>query len=236
MNRYFNILFFIGLLLLTSTCQKAPPSIPECDEDIIPTNLAFDQELFLEIAFDQEFGQSASGLRKWEKEILIFAEGKLDNFAVTELNTVLAELNGLNESGTSLTLTQNKSDANLNVFFGTKADYVEELAPEAAGFAEGNSGFVTIAWNQQLEITRAIVCVDNINNTDQALLRHIIREEMAQALGLINDTFLEENTIFYEGFSNLEAYSAFDKKVIGLMLGNELRAGMCVSEVLLFLE
>ncbi|NRB50719.1 MAG: DUF2927 domain-containing protein [Saprospiraceae bacterium] len=98
--------------------------------------------------------------------------------------------------------------------------------------AEGNSGFATIAWNDQNEIIRASACLDVINYADEQLYRHILREELAQILGLINDTETDDNSIFYQFNSNRTTYSAIDQQLIAYMLGNELKPGMCKSEIM----
>ena len=125
-----------------------------------------------------------------------------------------------------------QEDSNCRLFLGSKEDYVESVEPKAAGIAEGNSGFATIAWNDQNEIIRASACLDVKNYADEQLYRHILREELAQILGLINDTETDDNSIFYQFNSNRTTYSAIDQQLIAYMLGNELKPGMCKSEIM----
>lgn len=152
-----------------------------------------------------------------------------------EIDTVLQELSSLSTS-IPLEKVANQEQANLRLFLGEKEAYVALVEPRAAGIAEGNSGFATIAWNDEFEIIRASACIDVVNFTDRNFLRHVIREELAQTLGLINDTELDDESIFYQFVNNSIAYSPRDEALIAYMLGNELAPGMCESEVMEVLE
>lgn len=198
------------------TCEPIPESVA----------LTANQALFLNLAFEQEFGQSAERLRKWNQPISIFVEGSASQEVLSEVDQVIAELNDLS-TFISITKVTRIEDANLRFFLGEKEDYVALVEPGAAGIAEGNNGFATIAWNDNFEITRASGCVDVVNNSNLYSLKHIIREELAQTLGLINDTELDEESVFYQFTSTVNSYSEIDKKIISAMLGNDLNAGMC---------
>ncbi|MEO0338017.1 MAG: DUF2927 domain-containing protein [Bacteroidota bacterium] len=197
-------------------------------DSFIPTA---SQELFLDLAFDQEFGQSTDRLRKWEDDIYIYIEGQTEPEVLLAIDQVIQELNDLSTT-IRLTTVAVQEEANLRLFLGEKEDYVALVEPAASGFAEGNSGFATIAWDQDNAIIRASACIDNVNFSDPSLLQHVIREELAQVLGLINDTTLDDKSIFYQLGSTQTTYSLIDQLMISYMLGDELSPGMCKEEVL----
>lgn len=217
----------IACILLTTHygCveEKVEPVCADLPTDFKPSET---QALFLDLVFDQEFGQSAERLRKWNAPIQIFIEGSVTDKVQAEIDLVIAELNGLS-TFIALSKVSTQEEANLRLFLGEKEDYVALVEPDAAGIAEGNNGFATIAWNNNFMITRASACIDVVNTTDSDRLKHIIREELAQCLGLINDTELDENSMFYQFSSSVANYSQTDQKIIAAMLGNDLKAGMC---------
>jgi hypothetical protein len=230
MRFYSKVIFACSFLIILASCQEdeVEPLCADLPDDF---ELSETQALFLDLVFDQEFGQSAERLRKWNKPIRIFVEGNAPEEVLSEVDQVIGELNNLS-SHIPVTKVYNLEEANLRFFLGEKEDYVALVEPGAAGIAEGNNGFATIAWNDDYEISRASACVDVINITDMNLLKHVIREEMAQTLGLINDTELDEESIFYQFSSTSKNYTEADETMISRMLGNELSAGMCKAEVL----
>ena len=229
-NHSLTLALLLIVFLIISSCQKetVEPSCPPLADTFAPT---FTQALFLDLAFGEEFGQSSDQLRKWNNNIQFFIKGSADSTVLKEITATVAELNTLSTQVNIVEVTS-ESDANLLIFLGTKTDYVTNVEPSAAGIAEGNSGFVAIAWNNQNEIIRSSVCIDVVNFNSTDLLRHVIREELAQSLGLINDTDLDETSIFHQFIDANQSYSEMDRKMITYMLGNELQAGMCKREVM----
>ena len=224
----------LSSLLLLTACEKEAV-LSECDalpDTFIPNEV---QSLFLEVGFGQEFGQSTPNLRKWNSAIRIFVEGPLSDTLAAEIEQVIAELTALS-TYIEIELVAMKEVSNCQLFLGRKENYVQRLEPNAEGIAEGNSGFASIAWNSNNEIIHASACLDIVNYTDQQLHKHVLREELAQVLGLINDTVFDDNSIFYQFDTDRISYSDMDRQLIAFMLGNELKAGMCKSEVIAIVQ
>ena len=218
------------LLVFLLSCDKEPLNVdcPSLPTSFVPTP---NQALFLDVAFNQEFGQSTNRLRKWDQPIRFWFSGNPSNYARNEVELVVLQLSLLS-TAISIEAALNEKEANLMLFFGPKEDYVGLIEPAAAGFAEGNSGFAAIAWNEQHQIIRASACFDIDESIDEDLQKHIIREEIAQTLGLINDTELDTASIFHQTISSTTAYSERDEEMIQYMLGNELEPGRCSFEVM----
>ena len=66
------------------------------------------------------------------------------------------------------------------------------------------------------EIQKAHVFI-NTKETSSLRQKHIIREEIVQSLGLINDTYDFKESIFYQGYSEVSAFSRLDEAVIKLL-------------------
>lgn len=232
---FLKFLFVSITLSFFLSCNKGDEPLPDCSPISDDIELSFTQSLFIDLAFREEFGQPSERLRKWNQPIFVFIEF-VDVEAVTsevldEVDEVIAELSALSTSVT-IEKVQDRDLANVRVFLGEKEDYVQMVEPNAAGFAEGNSGFAAIAWNNDFEIIRASACIDVVNNSGDQIVKHILREELAQTLGLINDTNLDENSIFHQTILDAVAYSARDQTIIGEMLGSDLQPGMCETEAI----
>ncbi len=230
-KKYTFFIYFILAVILFCSCNEdtnRESTCPALPNNFSPTET---QALFLELAFDQEFGQSTDRLRKWDDTINIFIEGNISRRGSIEIDTVLKELNELSTAIPINTVTD-KSEANLILFLGSMKDYVALVEPSVAGIAEGNSGFAVISWNDQNEIIKASACVDIVNFTGLIFFKHVLREELAQALGIINDSKLDEKSVFFQLPNLATNYSERDKEIIAYILGDDLSAGMCKTEVL----
>jgi hypothetical protein len=47
--------------------------------------------------------------------------------------------------------------------------------------------------------------------------RHLLREELTQSLGLINDTYDYPESIFYQGWTETTEYAPIDRELIQML-------------------
>jgi hypothetical protein len=226
-------------LLTYALCLLAMSLLMACEEDtelpacppLDESSLSREQQVFLDIVFGNEFGSDVERLRKWRRDISIYVPEPPEPFLQNELESVITEINRLSET-VMLQQVSREADANMIVFFGDGATYVSEYEDQAAGLTGSNLGLFSIDWNRQTyEISRATVWVDVVNESDPDCLRHILREELTQALGLTNDTDAYPESIFYSEFTCLPAYTELDEQYIRDFLSADLRVGMCRGEV-----
>ncbi len=62
-------------------------------------------------------------------------------------------------------------------------------------------------------------------------LKHVLREELTQSLGLMNDSFKYKNSIFYQGNSEVTSYSDIDKQIIKILYSNRISPSMSKGAV-----
>jgi len=229
-----NLFRIVAILtsLFVMSCSKDNLN-PACDS-INLSQLNDEQALFYDLAFKEEFGDDSERLRKWDDDINYVIVGQLDSPLLLELNLVIDEIN---QTSANLRLVEvnTQQEADLIIFFGTKEEYIAEVKPQAEGLAEGNRGFTSIAWDNDFRIVSASVCIDNVNFTQFEDLQHVLREELAQSLGLINDTELNDTSIFHQFIQN-QSYSDQDLQIIGEMLSNNLEPGMCPDEAIMVFQ
>jgi hypothetical protein len=184
---------------------------------------------FQEVALGFEFGNTTAVTRKWATDMKVFVAGAPNAESIKELNKIISEINTLANDGFKIAVVSNKEDSNLTLFFGSKAGYAE-LFPKEAHLLKGSSGLCTISWNSKNQIVRGHIFVKN-ENISVIEQRHVIREELTQALGFGKDSPRYMESIFQSSFTTPTEYSAIDKELIKLLYHPQMSTGLESGEV-----
>ena len=179
-------------------------------------------DYFLHIAFGSEFRESTPLLRRWPSGSgpLIRVNGTPSAGDREVLDSVIAEINRL----TPLDVEVVADFPTVEMHFVPESDFAT-LLPQAP---LGNSGLVWLWWGGDQHLVRSVVLIST--NTDEWLRAHIIREEVTQMLGLLQDSFWYPESIFYQAFSDVTQYLPIDRAVIDLLHRPELSTGMTTTE------
>lgn len=179
-------------------------------------------EYYKEIACKAEFnlnGDTSSFVpKKWKKDVIIFVKGTPDSIICSELNKVVSELNDLIQT-IDIKITDNESEANLIAFFGWFLDY-NKFEPNAVRFTGGNHGLACVYPGVNNDLIRGSFYVDIVRcnwftvEQSNILKKHLVREELTQSLGLLNDSMKYPESIFYQGFSYPTEFSKLDIEII----------------------
>ena len=132
---------------------------------------------------------------------------------MSELEDIVSELNGL-ISTIEINIVSNESDANFIVLFGSAQDF-NNYDEESIGYTDHNQGLF-IAYGGT-NLTRATMYVDIKRTKRDDAQKHLLREELTQALGLSNDSYDYPESIFYQGWTETTEYTELDKDVIRMM-------------------
>jgi hypothetical protein len=121
------------------------------------------------------------------------------------------------------------SNVNFNIYITTRNRYAL-INPSASSYVSGNNGLVYIAWGNGIIQEASCFIWENITGTRRF---HIIREEMIQAFGLLNDSnTLGIDSIFYQGYSGVAtSFSDIDRKIISTLYDPSVTPGMTESEI-----
>ena len=197
-------------------CEASNPSISDVD-------------YFKEVALGVEFGAGAGSIRKWTSDIQYVIVGDATSDLLDEVDRVAAELNAL----LSIELTEvfSEADANFVIFFGSGEDYVTNYESNAADFIDGNVGLFWNYWNADFEMVFGSMFVSTIRVDDLDFHKHIIREELTQAIGIFSDSFSYPDSLFYQGFSTTTEYAPIDIEVIQLLYSPSILPGMDETDV-----
>jgi hypothetical protein len=183
---------------------------------------------FQEVALGFEFGNTTPVTRKWVSEMKVFVAGNAQSEALAELSRVISEVNTLVNDGFKITVVSREEDANLFLFFGSKSAY-GELYPKEAPLLKGSSGLCTISWNSKNQIIRGHIFIknENISSVEQ---RHVIREELTQALGFGKDSPRYMDSVFQSKYTTPTEYAAIDRQLISLLYNPNMHAGLEATE------
>lgn len=184
-----------------------------------------DQELeyFFETAIGVEFGSSQPIIHKWTDNIRIKVNGNPTSADLDVLNQVISELNILIES---ITIDLSEQNPNIEIYF-TTTDQFSSIEP---GYVSGNMGFFWVWWDSNGSINRGkiLIALDGISQQERS---HLIREELTQSLGIMNDSYSYEDSIFYQGWTDTINYLPIDITVISLLYDPRVKSGMTQDQV-----
>ena len=163
-----------------------------------------------------EFTSSARPHKKFKKDIKIYVKGEKIDYLIEELEKVVEELNDL-IIPINIVITTNNDESNLLLFLGTRKEF-SKINMEFEETRKGNiEGFGVIYGGRHNNIyaSEAFVDIGRVKNPIRQ--KHILREEITQCLGLGNDTYQYDNSIFYQGYSTVTEYSELDKEIIKML-------------------
>lgn len=178
-----------------------------------------DEEIsyFNEIARSSEYSDQDKGLVcKWESDMNIFVAGEKPSELMSELNKVVGELNDIIDP-ININIVNNKSDANFIICFGSQYDY-HKVAPSSVEHTEHNWGLFMV--NTGTVIRRGSMYVDIYRCTKLNGQKHLLREELTQSLGLFNDSYRYDNSIFQQSWTTTTEYAPIDVKLIEMLYNN----------------
>lgn len=187
-------------------------------------------DYFNEVAFGAEFGDSTERITRWETDVKIFVSGQYPAYLDTELTKIIDEINSLSQS-IQLSRTLSKQDANYLIHFGIAEEYAE-MEPQARPYVKDNWGLFWVYWNADGAIYKGSMYVDiERTQNDRTVQKHLLREELTQSLGLINDSYTYPESIFYQDWTRTTEYAEIDKYLIEVLYSDAIELSMTKQDV-----
>lgn len=182
---------------------------------------------FKEIALQVEYGSGGQRVHKWRDEMKIKVIGKPTTGDIAALETTMDDLNALSEN-LHMRHAQEDEEANVEIYFIPHSEFSTKGYLEESVLRE-NWGLGVIWWNRFGEINRAVVLIatDQANSEERV---HLIREELTQSLGLLNDSWEDPKSLFYQGWGT-QYYTARDEKVVQLLYDPRIKPNMVELDV-----
>ncbi len=209
---------------------------------------------FLDIALGTEWSQPGSQqaprIRRWHQKILrIHVQGNPTEQDWQVMRQVSAELSQL--TGMVITLSEpatnhhsmvgmveqssnHQSDieiqSDIDIHFRPGTDFAKILPT----YQPGNQGFVWVWWGDKA-IEHATILIESRETAQQGISAkersHLIREELTQSLGLMQDSWSQPDSIFYQGWTTTTEYSPRDKAIIQWLYQPQVHHNMTENQV-----
>jgi hypothetical protein len=215
--KYVFTLFFLVLLL---GCSIQSNSNDYSQEEL---------DYFIEIALGAEFGDKLPVIKKWIDDVRIKVNGEPTEADLQTINKIIGDLNEL-VAGINIKLVDKKW--NMIITFSPESDF----ATIDQNYVPTNYGFFWTLWDDDnFVIYDASILVASADITQQER-SHLIREELTQSLGLMNDSNKYKDSIFYQDWTNVTSFSNIDKTTIKLLYLKKIKPGMSREQVLAVLN
>lgn len=198
----------------------------EADPDTMGTYTLEELEYFAEIAFGGEFSGTPF-IHKWVGDVDVRLEGAYTEEDAAELQRVLAELGDL--TGLRVRLTTSTT-AQMAVYYVSR-DSMQVVLPQ---YTPGNDGYVYVTWNAGGALQRATVTIDRA--VAPRFRRHLVREEVTQGFGLLQDSYRYPESIFQQDYTDVTKYAPIDRTVIRMLYEPEVRPGMDEAQAMAVLR
>ena len=196
-------------------------------ESRVKTCAGFDY--LTEIGLGSEFGDGAEVVIKWVKDVRILVAGSPTEADLAALDATIADLNRVIDSVTVSRVAVGPSE--LTAHFAPLVEF-DQILPQ---YVPGNDGFFWVSSNSANELTDGTMLI-RTDVGDQAYRSHIVREEVTQAFGLMNDSFRYDDSIFQQAWTAVTDFAAIDEVIIALLYRPEVRPGMAKNELRLALD
>lgn len=157
---------------------------------------------------------------KYKKNVKLYVYGDYEDYMLNEINNVINDLNDIIVP-IEFSIVDNKGESNMVIFFGDYESFISHN-PDLSHFnkIKNSEGYFRTKTTNSNEIksSRIFINLPKQDNTDD--VKDVIREEITQALGFYNDSWLYPESCFYQGGNDLFEYSEIDVNLIK-MLYNE---------------
>lgn len=169
---------------------------------------------YKEICLATEF-EGARDYTFWYEPVRVYVVDDMPGYMWDELNRIISELNKL---GVNISVVNNINSSNFLIYYRSGVDY-ERVEPGARGYTGSNWGFVNFR-SIDHRIIDATMYVDKYRTDSIQAKKHLLREELTQGLGFINDSWWYPDSIFYQGWTTTTEYAPIDRELINAIYGN----------------
>ena len=182
-------------------------------------------DYYYEIGLGSEFGSSSSAAKKWKtSSIAVGVKGMYDQNSLTCIDQTISDFNTISKEAK---LKRTQDNPAITIHFAPESSFGSLLTD----YVPGNSGFFSTYADATGALNKATVLIDTSSITDVERC-HLIREELTQSLGLMNDSPKYSDSMFYTEWTRTTQYSDLDKKIISILYGgNGITPGMSRAEI-----
>lgn len=158
------------------------------------------------------------------KNIKIKTVGTPTKADLETLSQVIYEINQLTQENLHLELVDN--NPNITIHFVPEWNFTQ-IDP---GYRAINYGyFRTQETGGTIEQANLLISSEVVTQPQRS---HLIREELTQSLGLMNDSYSHPTSMFHQAWSEQAEYAPIDRALIKMLYHPSIRPGMTQAQVL----
>lgn len=197
---------------------------------------------FLEIALGAEWSQPGSPvtprIRRWHQNVIHISvlghPTEQDWRVMRQVSTELSQLTGMvmtltETSAQRINAQASQHQPDIEIHFRPGTDFAQILPT----YQPGNQGFAWVWWGEE-SIEHATILIESREIAQQGVSpterSHLIREELTQSLGLMQDSWSQPDSIFYQGWTTTTEYSSQDKAIIQWLYQPQMHHNMTASD------
>ncbi len=183
-------------------------------------------EYFAEVCLDTEYGDKTNNVyvRKWLEPIAYRVFGDYTESDRAVLEDFVAQLNGI-YGFPGMYETDSEHDIDLEIYFCNERDFLAIMGDDFAGNWGGVSFWF---WLENYEIYDETIAIRS--DIPQFERESIIREEIYNGLGPVQDTECRYDSIIYQWSNAAQAMSPEDVLILKLLYHPSMRGGMGYDE------
>ena len=190
---------------------------------------------FLDLAFRMESGRAINALSRFEGQITVAVRGEMPAMAGAELSNLLSRLR--QEAGLDITTAKGDAPAAITIDFVPRAQ-MRRAVPTAACFVvpgvssfndyKSARGTAVVDWTRLTRRERVVIVIPS--DTSAQEVRDCLHEELAQAIGPLNDLYHLPDSVFNDDNFHT-VLTGFDMLILRAFYAPELQSGMNEAEV-----
>ncbi len=185
---------------------------------------------FYESAFQGEFGDTKRGATvRWEDPIVIHPTGSYTESDLYALVKLIFDLSKNVPELPHMIISNKRDGANVVMSFVKEKD----MAKAVKGYRKGNIGFVWVEYNDFV-IERAEIAIDI--ETMQEKRAAVVREEIVNMLGLLNDITVTRESIICQRGKTVSDLTVIDYAMLNYLYSPLLPAGTTMDDAIRILE
>ena len=232
----FKTAFLILFFLLLSACKPTPFPAQPGNNGPTSSGGPYSQEAlnyFYEVGFGSELGRSDNTIAKWTNSINIYIGGGRPEDR-SEIQEIIEELKTL--TGLSINIVDDHNQSNLKIIYTSTNSFTAHCGSYKPSTHGVQQGLFCNEWKEPGNvIVQGKVLIDN-SLSSQVIRSHLVREELTQCLGLMQDSYAYPDSIFQQTSTSVTEFSELDKEVIRILYDHRLQPGMTKAEVIRVLE
>jgi hypothetical protein len=186
----------------------------ECNAEELTDGWRYLKEVWAEeLLVGAEYGHSPTVCIRWGKSPTLSvcrpseSQKQIVSNAVKELNQALSR------TKVQIKLCEDNTFADISVEFVDKETFKKQAGHYLGQFYDELNGFVSVKSDKSFNIKKAVVFLNKDALKDDEMI-HVVYEEITQSLGILNDSWHYEDSIFYQGRSFTTSLSFLDKQLI----------------------